>query len=84
MNPNLWPPCSSFIKELFYRSFLWYHFQEVKRKKTAIAKKEYNPQYQEAFNFKVDEDELAHTGLRITCMQHQTLLEKGKRVFSKS
>eukprot|EP00094_Tigriopus_californicus_P012895 TCALIF_12468-PA protein Name:"Similar to SYT15 Synaptotagmin-15 (Homo sapiens)" AED:0.03 eAED:0.03 QI:0/0.9/0.81/1/0.9/0.81/11/60/536 len=57
---------------------LLHQAKEVKRKKTAIVKKEYNPQYQEAFNFKVDEDELAHTGLRITCMQHQTLLEKDR------
>ena len=50
----------------------------MKRKKTSIIKKDDNPQYQESFNFRIEEDEFDQSGLRVTCMQQQPILEKGK------
>ena len=55
--------------------------QEVKRKKTEIVKKSNNPAFQESFNFKADEDDIALFGVRVTAMQHMTFPEKGKYFF---
>ena len=54
-------------------------FQELKRKKTSIVKKDDSPQFQESFNFRVEEDEFEQAGLRVTCMQQLPLLEKGDK-----
>ena len=51
--------------------------QESKRKKTSVAKKDDTPQYQESFNFRTEPEELDQTSLRVTCIQHQPLLERG-------
>ena len=56
----------------------------MKRKKTAIVKKDASPQYQESFNFRIEEEELEQSGLRVTCMQHQPILEKGKLLTRRS
>ena len=53
-------------------------FQEVKRKKTEIVKKSNNPQFQESFNFKADENDIETFGVRVTAMQHMPFPEKGK------
>ena len=56
---------------------LLHQAKELKRKKTSIVRKDDTPQYKESFNFRLDEEELEHAGLRITCMQHQPIMEKG-------
>ena len=59
-------------------NFIFFSFQEVKRKKTEIAKKSVNPAFQESFNFKADENDIESFGVRVTAMQHMPFPEKGR------
>ena len=64
----------------FIKSLILCYLQEVKRKKTEIVKKNINPAFQESFNFKADENDIATIGVRVTAMQHLPFPEKGKEL----
>ena len=36
------------------------------------------PQFQESFNFRLEEEDLQQSGLKFTCMQSQSILERGQ------
>ena len=58
--------------------YVFVFFQEKKTKKTEVIKKNNYPQYQESFNFKLEEEELETHGVKISSIQKVAFPEKGK------
>lgn len=68
-------PPDTYIKVVFMQQT-----KEVKRKKTETIKKSSNPQFQESFNFKLEETDLDMSCVKVIAMKHHPFPEKDKPI----
>lgn len=71
---------SESVPDTYIRLALMHQTKELKRKRTETAKKCSNPQYQESFNFRVDEKDLDSTAVKATVMLHLNFPERDKPI----
>jgi len=45
-----------------------------------VVKRDDCPQYKESFNFRLEETDFDKAGLKVTCLQHLPILERGERL----
>jgi len=68
---------SGSLPDTYVRLQLMHQAKEVKRKKTSVVKRDDCPQYKESFNFRLEEADFDKAGLKVTCLQHNQILERG-------